>query len=278
MEIKVRETLKRHNLYAKKKYGQNFLVDPRVYNKIVSAVKTEGLGLVIEIGAGLGSLTLALSSAAETVVSYEIDAALIPVLSETISQCANVHVINADALKADFHETARQYGYKTCAVAANLPYYITTPLLFKILETDTVTHAVLMTQKEVADRILAAPGTSDYGALTVTAAFYSRAERVTNVPPNCFVPRPDVESSVVKFTLIPPAERICSPEERDALFSIIKAAFSMRRKTLVNCLASIGISKEKTAEMLSEMSLPNDVRGETLSLRQFAHLSRYCVP
>ena len=268
-----REVLDRHGLRPRKGYGQNFLVDPNILRKIVEASGIGPEDLVLEVGPGIGTLTQALCQAAGSVLAVEVDSGLLPVLSETLAPYPNVEVWNRDALELDFAVIAREKNRgRPFAVVANLPYYITTPLLLALLESEApFSSLTVMVQKEVADRISASPGSKDYGALSLAVAYRARAETVFSVPPSCFFPQPKVGSAVVHLTLhaVPPVEG-----EREEIFRLIRGAFLHRRKNLPNALAmSCGLPKEKTENAMKALGWPTGLRGEALSLQQFAALA-----
>lgn len=281
--------LKEHGISAKKKYGQNFLIDKRVLDRIIEGAGISGEDTVLEIGPGIGTLTQALCLRAGKVIAVEIDKDMIPLLQENLSGLDNYEIINEDILKLDLkemfgassslrEETDFKNGESTggLKVVANLPYYITTPIIIELLESgagfDSIT---VMVQKEVAERMQAGPGGKDYGALTLLVRHYSEAEVIANVPPNSFIPRPGVDSAVIKLSLLKKPR--VETEDPGRLFAIIRAAFSQRRKTLSNALkndAALKIPREKTEEALETMGLKTDIRGERLSLEEFAELSR----
>ena len=267
------EVLQKYRFLFQKKYGQNFLIDTRVLDKIIAAAEITEEDCVLEIGPGIGTMTQYLAERAGEVVAVEIDGNLIPILEETLSAYKNVTIIHQDILKMDVEGLARERG-KPLKVVANLPYYITTPIIMGLFEKHVpLKNITVMVQKEVADRMQAGPGTKDYGALSLAVQYYAKPEVVANVPPNCFIPRPNVGSAVVRM------DRYGTPPvqvEEGKLFAIIRAAFNQRRKTLANSLGNageLGISKERTGEALERMGLPVTVRGEALSLEQFAELS-----
>ncbi len=267
------EVLQKYRFRFQKKYGQNFLIDTRVLDKIIAAAEITEEDCVLEIGPGIGTMTQYLAERAGEVVAVEIDGNLIPILEETLSAYKNVTIIHQDILKMDVEGLARERG-KPLKVVANLPYYITTPIIMGLFEKHVpLKNITVMVQKEVADRMQAGPGTKDYGALSLAVQYYAKPEVVANVPPNCFIPRPNVGSAVVRM------DRYGTPPvqvEEGKLFAIIRAAFNQRRKTLANSLGNageLGISKERTGEALERMGLPVTVRGEALSLEQFAELS-----
>ena len=270
-----RELIEANNLRAKKNFGQNFLVDPFVLEKIVSAPNITKDDLVVEIGPGLGALTQPLLERAGHVVAVELDTQLAQLLQTTLSGYDNLTILNADALTCDWTEIAKSHGYSSFKVVANLPYYITTPLIMSFLEgTAPVTSVTIMIQREVAARILAKPSTRDYGALTLGVAFRAVGWLVANVPRNCFIPRPNVDSAVICLEVLqhPPVDVI----SRQLLFDIIKAAFGQRRKTLVNCISALelpNLTKEIIENTLIQCGLDKNVRGEALSLAEFATLT-----
>ena len=270
------EVLQRHNFTFQKKYGQNFLVDPNVLERVMDAAGVSGEDCVLEIGPGIGTMTQLLAERAGKVVAVEIDRNLIPILEETLAPYSNVTVINEDILKLDVEETIRVRGEgRPVKVVANLPYYITTPIIMSLLEGGAPLESItVMVQKEVAERMQAGPGTKDYGALSLAVQYYSRPEVVANVPPNCFIPRPNVGSAVIRLTRYgtPPVQAA----DPGKLFTVIRASFNQRRKTLANSLGNapgLSASRERVAGILEEMGLPAMIRGEALTLEQFAALS-----
>ena len=270
------EVLQRHNFTFQKKYGQNFLVDPNVLERVMDAAGVAGDDCVLEIGPGIGTMTQLLAERAGKVVAVEIDRNLIPILEETLAPYSNVTVINEDILKLDVEETIRVRGEgRPVKVVANLPYYITTPIIMSLLEGGAPLESItVMVQKEVAERMQAGPGTKDYGALSLAVQYYSRPEVVANVPPNCFIPRPNVGSAVIRLTRYgtPPVQAA----DPGKLFAVIRASFNQRRKTLANSLANapgLPASRERVTRILEEMGLPAMIRGEALTLEQFAALS-----
>ena len=270
------EVLQRHNFTFQKKYGQNFLVDPNVLERVMDAAGVSGEDCVLEIGPGIGTMTQLLAERAGKVVAVEIDRNLIPILEETLAPYSNVTVINEDILKLDVEEAIRVRGEgRPVKVVANLPYYITTPIIMSLLEGGAPLESItVMVQKEVAERMQAGPGTKDYGALSLAVQYYSRPEVVANVPPNCFIPRPNVGSAVIRLTRYgtPPVQAA----DPGKLFAVIRASFNQRRKTLANSLGNapgLSASRERVAGILEEMGLPAMIRGEALTLEQFAELS-----
>ncbi len=268
--------LNRYGFHFQKKYGQNFLIDSHVLDKIIDAAGIGPEDFVLEIGPGIGTLTQYLAEAAGEVVAVEIDSRLIPVLEDTLSEYENVTVINKDILKVDLAALAEEKNQgKPIKVVANLPYYITTPIIMGLFEQDIPLDSVtVMVQKEVAQRMMTGPGTKDYGALSLAVQYYSQPEIVANVPPNCFIPRPAVGSAVIRLKKYrEPSVRVRDPE---MMFRLIRGAFNQRRKTLQNALHNspdLGIDKEKILDALEKMGLPPAVRGEKLTLEEYARLS-----
>ncbi len=266
--------LVRHDFHFQKKYGQNFLIDPHVLDKIVDGAGIGPQDFVLEIGPGIGTMTQYLAEKARKVVAVEIDDRLIPILKDTLSEYDNVRVLHQDILKTDIPEIVwEENDGKPIKIVANLPYYITTPILMSLLEQKLPLDSVtVMVQKEVADRMQASPGTKEYGALSLAVQYYTEPCIIAFVPPNCFMPRPKVGSSVIRLTgyTDPPVK--VSDEKK--MFATIRASFNQRRKTLVNALAGGGVAeKEKTLAALAVMGLDEKIRGETLSVEQFARLS-----
>ena len=270
------EVIQRHGFSFQKRFGQNFLVDTHVLDKIIEASGATKDDMVLEIGPGIGTMTRRLAEAAGKVVAVEIDHNLIPILRETLADCPNVTIIEGDILKADIHALAEEYnGGRPIRVVANLPYYITTPILMGLFEGGVPLLSVtVMVQKEVAERMQAGPGTKDYGALSLAVQYYSEAEIVANVPPNCFIPRPNVGSAVIRLTRYP--EPLVNVSDPDFMFRIIRGAFNQRRKTLPNSLGNaegISVTKEQVQDALEAMGLSLTIRGEALTLEQFAELA-----
>lgn len=269
------EILQKYNFNFQKKFGQNFLVDTRVLERIMEASDITGDDCVLEIGPGIGTMTQYLAESAGEVIAVEIDKALIPILGDTLQEYSNVTVINDDILKVDINRIVQEKNNgKPIKVVANLPYYITTPIIMGLFEKQVPLKSItVMVQKEVADRMQVGPGTKDYGALSLAVQYYAKPEVVANVPPNCFIPRPNVGSTVIRLTRYenPPVQ----VEDEKFMFSLIRASFNQRRKTLINGLTNggIGISKEKIQTALEKMGLPLTIRGEALTLEQFAELS-----
>ena len=266
----------KHNFSIQKKYGQNFLIDEHVLNKIIAAAELTKDDYVIEIGPGIGTMTQRMAPLCKHVTAIEIDKELIPILSETLSEYDNVDVINEDVLKVDLKSLIDEKNDgKPVKVVANLPYYITTPIIMGLLETDIPINTItVMVQKEVADRMMVGPGTKDYGALSLAVQYYAEPYIVANVPQNCFIPRPNVASAVIRLTCHnePPVK----VKDVDLMFKLVRASFNQRRKTLVNGIANfseLSFSKEQVAEALTSIGLSETVRGETLDLEKFALLA-----
>lgn len=270
--------LQKYNFVFQKKFGQNFLIDSHVLEKIVDAAQITREDCVLEIGPGIGTMTQYLAESAREVVAVEIDRALIPILQDTLSAYDNVTVRNEDIMKVDVGQIVRERNQgRPIKVVANLPYYITTPIIMSLLESHVPVQSItVMVQKEVADRMQVGPGTKDYGALSLAVQYYARPEVVARVPANCFMPRPSVDSTVVRLTRYqkPPVEA----RDEKHLFALIRASFNQRRKTLANGLANgVGISRDQVTAALQEMGLPATVRGEALTLEQFATLSNLLI-
>ena len=270
------EVIQKYQFAFQKKFGQNFLIDTGILEEIIAAARITKEDFVLEIGPGIGTMTQYLCEAARQVVAVEIDSNLIPILEDTLSEYSNVTVINDDILKVDVNKIVEEKnGGKPVKVVANLPYYITTPIIMGLFENHVPLKSItIMVQKEVADRMQVGPGTKDYGALSLAVQYYAKPEIVANVPPNCFIPRPNVGSAVIRLTRYekPPVQ--VNDEKR--MFALIRASFNQRRKTLVNGLGNaseLGVSKERVAAVLEEMQLSPTIRGEALTLEQFARLS-----
>lgn len=270
------EVIRRYGFAFQKKFGQNFLIDGHVLDKIIAQAGIEKQDFVLEIGPGIGTMTQYLAEAAGKVTAVEIDRALIPILEETLSAYDNVTVICQDILKVDIRKLAEEEnGGKPIKVVANLPYYITTPIIMGLFESGVPLESVtVMVQKEVAQRMQAGPGSKDYGALSLAVQYYAKPYIVANVPPNCFMPRPAVGSAVIRLTRHekPPV----AVKDEKLMFRIIRASFNQRRKTLLNGLNNspeISVPKEQIARAIEELQVPANVRGEALTLEQFAKLS-----
>ena len=268
--------LQRYGFNFQKKYGQNFLIDTHVRDKMIGAAQIGPDDFVLEIGPGIGTMTQYLAEAAREVVAVEIDTKLIPILQDTLKEYDNVTVLNEDILKVDIRKIAEEKnGGKPIKVVANLPYYITTPIIMGLFESEVPLDSItVMVQKEVADRMQVGPGTKDYGALSLAVQYYAEPYIVANVPPNCFIPRPAVGSAVIRLTRY--QEKPVKVNDASFMFKIIRASFNQRRKTLQNGLynsSELRIPKEKTVAALEEMGLTPTIRGEKLSLEEFAQLS-----
>ncbi len=270
------EVLRRYGFATQKKYGQNFLIDRHVLDKIIRAAGIGDQDFVIEIGPGIGTMTQYLAGRARQVCAVEIDRELIPILGETLESYDNVDIINDDILKVDIRELVERYNQgRPAKIVANLPYYITTPIIMGLLENHAPVSAMtVMVQKEVAQRMQAGPGTRDYGALSLAVQYYARPYLAANVPPNCFLPRPKVGSAVVCLTCHD--EKPVTVKDESQMFRLIRASFNQRRKTLANGLknaSGLSFSKEQLEQTLTVCGFPVSVRGETLSLTDFARLS-----
>ena len=268
--------LQKYNFNFQKKFGQNFLIDTHVLDKIVEASGITKDDFILEIGPGIGTMTQYLCENAREVVAVEIDQNLIPILADTLSEYDNVTVINEDILKLDINQLAMERnGGKPIKVVANLPYYITTPIIMGLFESHVPIDSItIMVQKEVADRMQVGPGTKDYGALSLAVQYYAKPEIIANVPPNCFMPRPNVGSAVIRLTRH--TEVPVAVDDEKLMFRIIRASFNQRRKTLANGLNNspeIHLSKEIIQESIEELGVPVTIRGEALTLEQFADLS-----
>lgn len=270
------EVLQKYDFVFQKKFGQNFLIDTHVLDKIVSAANITKDDFVLEIGPGIGTMTQYLAYAAREVVAVEIDKALIPILEDTLQEYSNVTVLNEDILKVDIKKLAdeRNNG-KPIKVVANLPYYITTPIIMGLFEGEVPIDSItVMVQKEVADRMQVGPGTKEYGALSLAVQYYAEPYIVANVPPNCFMPRPKVGSAVIRLTRheVPPVE----VSDIKLMFRIIRASFNQRRKTLANGLNNspeLSFGKEEIQRAIKACGFPEGIRGEALTLEDFAALT-----
>lgn len=268
--------LQKYHFNFQKKFGQNFLIDTRVLERIVESAGITKEDCVLEIGPGIGTMTQYLAEAAREVIAVEIDKNLIPILEDTLSSYDNVQIINDDILKVDINRIVQENNDgRPIKVVANLPYYITTPIIMGLFESHVPLKSItIMVQKEVADRMQVGPGTKDYGALSLAVQYYAKPEIVANVPPNCFIPRPNVGSAVIRLTCHETAP--VAVEDEAFMFALIRASFNQRRKTLINGLTNAGnlhVTKGQIAEALEQMGLPAAVRGEALTLEQFGTLS-----
>ena len=272
------EVIQKYEFAFQKKFGQNFLIDTHVLDKIIRAAGVTKEDMVLEIGPGIGTMTQCLAEAAGRVVAVEIDSNLIPILKDTLKDYDNITVINEDILKVDIKKLAEEYnGGRPIKVVANLPYYITTPIIMGLFESEVpIDNITVMVQKEVADRMQTGPGSKDYGALSLSVQYYAEPYIVANVPPNCFIPRPNVGSAVIRLTRHqkPPVE----VKDSGLMFRLIRASFNQRRKTLQNGLnnsSELNYSKEQIARAIESLGVPATVRGEALTLEQFARLANY---
>lgn len=268
--------LQKYNFHFQKKYGQNFLIDTHILERIISEAGVTRNDFVVEIGPGIGTMTQYLCEAASAVAAVEIDKNLIPILEDTLSEYQNVEIINEDILKLDLRALAeKKNGGKPIKVVANLPYYITTPIIMGLFESHVPIESItVMVQKEVAERMQCGPGSKDYGALSLAVQYYAKPQIVANVPPNCFMPRPNVGSAVIRLTRHekPPVE----VTDEKLMFRLIRASFNQRRKTLVNGLknaSDLSFTKERIETAIEAIGQPLTIRGEALTLEQFAELA-----
>lgn len=272
---KTSEILGKYQFRMQKKYGQNFLIDANILAKIVEAAQITKEDCVLEIGPGIGTMTQYLAEAAERVIAVEIDRGLIPILEDTLSAYDNVTVLCEDILKVDLAALAEENGGRPLKVVANLPYYITTPIIMALFESRMPLASItVMVQSEVADRMQTGPGSKEYGALSLAVQYYAKPEIVARVPASCFLPRPNVDSTVVRLTRYekPPVEA----DDEAFLFAVIRASFNQRRKTLANGLVNaggLGVTRGQVEKALEEMGLSPMVRGETFTLERFTELS-----
>lgn len=274
---KTKEVLRKYGFHFQKKFGQNFLLDSHVLEKIIAAADIGRDDFVIEIGPGIGTLTQYLSYYAGNVAAVEIDKNLIPILEDTLQDWDNVEIISGDIMKMDLRKLIdERSGGRKVKFVANLPYYITTPILMRLLEEKLpVSSITVMVQKEVAERMQAGPGSKDYGALSAAVQYYSEPGTAANVPANCFIPRPNVGSAVINLRIKPEEERVKVNDE-ELMFHLIKAAFGQRRKTMLNALKNdkrIPYNKEQILEAMISCGLPENIRGEALALEQYAALA-----
>ena len=270
------EVIQKYNFAFQKKFGQNFLIDDHVLTKIMDGANVTKDDFVLEIGPGIGTMTQYLAERARKVLAVEIDTKLLPILAETLADYDNVEVINHDILKVDINAIAEKYNDgKPIKVVANLPYYITTPIIMGLFESGVpIDNITVMVQKEVADRMQVGPGTKDYGALSLAVQYYATPYIIANVPPNCFIPRPNVGSAVIRLTrhVQPPV----TVRDEKLMFRIIRASFNQRRKTLQNGLnnaSDLPFTKQQIVEAIEAIGLKATVRGEALTLEEFAKLS-----
>ena len=268
--------LQKYNFTFQKKYGQNFLIDSHVLEKIMDAAEIDKDDCVVEIGPGIGTMTQYLAERAGEVVAVEIDKNLIPILTETLADYKNVSIINEDILKVDLNRIVEEKnGGRPVKIVANLPYYITTPIIMGLFENHVPVKSItVMVQKEVADRMQVGPGTKDYGALSLAVQYYAKPEIVAIVPPNCFIPRPNVASAVIRLTCH--EKKPVEVKDEKGMFALIRASFNQRRKTLANSLSNaqnLSRTREQVTEALESMQLSPTIRGEALTLEQFAALA-----
>lgn len=274
------EVIQKYQFAFQKRFGQNFLIDAHVLEKIVSAAGITKDDCVLEIGPGIGTMTQYLAESAGQVIAVEIDTNLLPILADTLKDYSNVKVINQDILKVDINELVKEYNNgRPIKVVANLPYYITTPIIMGLFESNVpIDNITVMVQKEAADRMQVGPGSKDYGALSLAVQYYASPYIVANVPPNCFIPRPNVGSAVIRLTRYQePPVQVKDPK---LMFKLIRASFNQRRKTLQNGLNNspeISFSKEEITKAIESLGVSPSVRGEALSLEQFAQLANYFV-
>ena len=270
--MNISEDLKRENFRFKKQFGQNFISDDHLLAKIVEAAEITPEDIVIEIGPGAATLTAALAEKAKQVIAIEIDSDLLPIIERRMRGYANFELVAGDAMRMDFDGLAAKYGAGKYKVVANLPYYITTPIVMRFLEEGfRVSELVIMVQKEVADRFLAQPGTKTYGAITAAINYYGSVSRAFNVPRTMFTPRPEVDSSIVKIKCY--ENKPFAADDEKLLRRVIKAAFGQRRKTLNNALKALNLPKEELDEALKAAEIDASLRGETLSIEEFVRLS-----
>ena len=272
------EVIQKYQFAFQKKFGQNFLIDPHVLDKIIGAAGVTKEDMVLEIGPGIGTMTQYLAETAGKVVAVEIDNNLIPILKETLADYDNITIINEDILKVDIKKLAEEYnGGRPIKVVANLPYYITTPIIMGLFESNVpIDNITVMVQKEVADRMQVGPGSKDYGALSLAVQYYAEPYIVANVPPNCFIPRPNVGSAVIRLTRH--KEMPVQVTDPKLMFRLIRASFNQRRKTLQNGLNNapdISFTKEQIIAAIESLGVPATIRGEALDLKQFAQLANY---
>lgn len=273
------EILKKYQFHLQKKYGQNFLIDTNILHKIVEAAQITKEDWVLEIGPGIGTMTQLLAKMAGQVTTVEIDRELIPILEDTLSSYNNVTILCEDILKVDLLALSKENGGRPVKVAANLPYYITTPIIMALLESRMpLVSITVMVQSEVADRMRTGPGTKDYGALSLAVQYFAKPEIVVRVPASCFLPRPNVDSTVVRLTRYKEPPVVVDDEA--FFFAVIRASFNQRRKTLANGLANAGslrVSREQVETALEKMRISKTVRGETFDLERFAELSNLLI-
>ena len=274
----IQQLMKEHHISARKKYGQNFLIDANILRQIVEAAEINKEDLVLEIGPGLGALTEQLLKAAGKVIAVEVDQVLIPILQENLKDFTNLVLLNDDILKVDLDELLQKEGDgRKAKVVANLPYYITTPIVAELLEKQSSLESItVMVQKEVAQRMQEGPGSKAYGALSLLVQYYAKAELMMTVSSSCFIPKPDVDSAVIRLKIYEPKDRPVQTMHEKEMFELIRASFNQRRKTLLNAVgnaANLSYSKEQIREALSKMGKEETIRGEALTLQEFAELT-----
>lgn len=272
------EIIQKYEFNFQKKFGQNFLIDTHVLEKIIRSAEITKEDFILEIGPGIGTMTQYLCESARKVVAVEIDGSLIPILKETLKDYENITVIHADILKLDLnHIVEKENGGKPIKIVANLPYYITTPIIMELFEKNVPIESItIMVQKEVAERMVAQPGKKDYGALSLAVQYYASPYLVANVPQNCFIPRPKIGSAVIKLTRYeePPVK----VADKDLMFRIIRASFNQRRKTLLNGLknsSELFFEKAQILSAIAKLGKPETIRGEALTLQEFSELTNY---
>ncbi len=278
----IQQLMKEHHISARKKYGQNFLIDANILRQIVEAAEIQKEDLVLEIGPGLGALTEQLLKAAGKVIAVEVDQVLIPILQENLKDYTNLVLLNDDILKVDLDDLLQKEGDgRKAKVVANLPYYITTPIVAELLEKQNNLESItVMVQKEVAQRMQEGPGSKAYGALSLLVQYYAKAELMMTVSSSCFIPKPDVDSAVIRLKIYEPEDRPVQTMHEKEMFELIRAAFNQRRKTLLNAVgnaANLSYSKEQIREALSKMGKEETIRGEALTLQEFAELTKLLI-
>lgn len=278
----IQQLMKEHHFSARKKYGQNFLIDANILRGIIEAAEIKKDDLVLEIGPGLGALTEQLLMAADKVIAVEVDQMLIPILQENLKEYPNLVLLNEDILKVDIDALLqKEGGGRKAKVVANLPYYITTPIVAELLEKQNNLESItVMVQKEVAQRMQEGPGSKAYGALSLLVQYYAKAELMMTVSASCFIPKPDVDSAVIRLKIYESSERPVQTTHEKEMFDLIRAAFNQRRKTLLNAVgnaANLSYTKEQIKEALIKMGKEETIRGEALTLQEFAELTDLLV-
>lgn len=270
-----KEILSKYNFLFKKNFGQNFLIDNNILDKIIATANIKDTDYVLEIGSGIGSLTQALAEKAKKVISIEIDTRLIPILNNTLKGYSNVEILNQDILKTNINEIIKQNNCNSIKVVANLPYYITTPIIMNLLEQNLYIESItVMIQQEVAQRLQAKPCTKDYGSLSLAVQYYSKPQIAFKVPADCFIPKPNVDSAIIHFEIL--KEPSIQVIDKDILFKLIKIGFSQRRKTFINCLINsteLNLNKNQILDLFNKANIDLKVRAEALNLEQFAKLA-----